>query len=162
MFNDDALGAMEEQNAQQKVILDRVVAISQTVAEESENSAELITQLVSVAQMVDSSMQEIMEAANVTAQSIEEQNLMTQSIRDAITDTRERSKQMVGVATESNEGIQTNINLLGSLKEQSVVIVNTNRSVSDAMNRLIEKTKAMESIVDMILCMQRTSREIIF
>lgn len=150
-FNDDALGAMGEQTAKQKEMLNDILTISQAVAEQTENSDETIRQLVDVAQMVDISMNEITEAAGLTAQSIEEQNLMTQSINDAISDTGERSRQMVEVATESNEGIQTNIALMESLKEQSVTIAETNRNVSEAMNRLNEKTKAMEAIVDMIL-----------
>lgn len=150
-FNDDALGAMGEQTAKQKEMLNDILTISQAVAEQTESSNEVIQQLVSVAQMVDTSMNEITDAAGLTAQSIEEQNLMTQSINDAISDTGERSRQMVEVATESNEGIQTNIALMESLKEQSVTIAETNHSVSEAMNRLNEKTKAMEAIVDMIL-----------
>jgi len=150
-FNDDALGAVGAQNKKQQEMLDNIMSISHTVAEESEKSTEVIEQLVGGAQVVDSSMKEITDAASLTAQSIEEQNTMTQSIRDAITDAGGRSKQMVTVAMESNEGIQTNITLMGSLKEQSVLIAKTNHNVSDAMKRLSDKTKAMEAIVDMIL-----------
>lgn len=150
-FNDHALGAMEAQGEKQKEMLDDIVLISKAVATETEKSTEVIGQLVEVAQMVDSSMQEITGAAGVTAQSVEEQNLMTQSIRDVISDTEERSKQMVSVATESNEGIKTNIGIIGDLKEQSLLISKTNQSVSEAMAGLNEKTKAMEAIVGMIL-----------
>ncbi len=150
-FNDDAFGVMKEQSEVQQDMLNHIVEISHAVAEKTEQSSEVIEQLVGVAQVVDNNMKEITDATASTAQSVEEQNLMTQSIREAITDTGERSKQMVVVATESNEGIQTNIALMNSLKEQSVLIENTNRSVSDAMTRLSEKTKAMGDIVGMIL-----------
>ena len=150
-FNDHAVGATEAQAEKQRVILDGIVSVSQAVAEESAKSTGVIEQLVEAAQAVDSSMREISDATGTTAQSIEEQNAMTQSIRDAITDTRERSGRMVHAATESNEGIQTNIRLMEELKEQSVLIADTNRDVSVAMTALSDKTKDMEAIVGMIL-----------
>lgn len=150
-FNDDTLGAADEQISRQKEKLDNIISISQSVAEQTGQSNEAIEQLISITGIVDACMREIMDTAGLTAQNMEEQNQMTQSIQDAISDTGELSKQMVSVVEESNEGIQTNIVLMESLKEQSLLIANTNQSVSEAMTRLNDKTKAMEAIVDMIL-----------
>ena len=72
------------------------------------------------------SMNEITEATASTAKNIEEQNLMTQNIQNAIEDTGLRSKDMVDVAIESNESIRVNLQLMEELQEQSLIIAKTN------------------------------------
>lgn len=121
------------------------------VSEKSEESASLIEHLVSTTESVAFSMQEITSATNTTACNIEEQNSMTQSIHEAIEQVGERSMKMVGIAMDSNEHIQGNLTAMHTLKTQAEQIAETNRDVSEAMNRLQEKTKEVEKIAGMIL-----------
>lgn len=151
LFSDHALGAVEEQNQKQQLMLDNIVATSRTVAEETERSTQVIERLVNVAGSVAVSMNEITEATASTAKNIEEQNLMTQNIQNAIEDTGLRSKDMVDVAIESNESIRVNLQLMEELQEQSLIIAKTNDGVSGAMERLYAKTKEVADIVDIIL-----------
>ena len=150
-FSDHALGSVEEQSARQKEMFDGIVATSKTVSDKAGESSSLIGQLVSTTESVAYSMQEITDATNTTAQSIEEQNNMTQNIQQAIEATGERSKKMVGIATESNTSIQENIVVMEELKEQSVQIANTNQDVTEAMTRLQTKTKEVEEFTALIL-----------
>lgn len=150
-FSDHALSSVEEQNGKQKVILDGILDISRTVQDETEKSSGLVDELVTVTESVAESMKQISSAANTTAQNIEEQNTMTQSIQTAIGETGERSKKMVGIATDSNESIQENIQVMEELKAQSEQIAATNHEVTESMNRLQNKTKEVEEIAGMIL-----------
>lgn len=150
-FSDDALGSVAEQSGKQKTMLEDIVSISRTVKEESDKSTEMVNSLVEATETVTSSMQEISSATNLTAQNIEEQNNMTQSIQEAINLTEERSKRMVNIATESNVSIQENMRVMDRLKEQSVQIADTNNEVTEAMERLQNKTKEVEEIAGMIL-----------
>lgn len=77
---------------------------------------------------------------------VEEQNTKQQEI----VDTGERSKHMVKIAVASNESIQGNIQAMEDLKMQSVLIANTNQEVTDSMNRLQEKTKAVGEFTSII------------
>lgn len=150
-FSDHALGSAEEQSDKQKVMLDGILDISKTVQDETIKSSDLVDELVNATESVAESMREISSAANTTAHSIEEQNNMTQSIQMAIEETGERSKKMVGIATDSNESIQENIQVMEELKTQSEQIAATNHEVTEAMNRLQNKTKEVEEIAGMIL-----------
>lgn len=58
---------------------------------------------------------------------------------------------MVDIAMNSNESIQENIQVMEELKEQSRQIAKTNHEVTEAMNRLQNKTKEVEEIAGMIL-----------
>lgn len=150
-FSDHALGSVEEQSGKQKMILDGILDISKTVQDETEKSSGLVDELVTATESVAESMKQISSAANTTAQNIEEQNTMTQSIQTAIDETGERSKKMVGIATDSNESIQENMQVMEELKAQSEQIAATNREVTESMNRLQNKTKEVEEIAGMIL-----------
>ena len=140
-FNEHALGAVEEQTTQIQGMFDGIVDISKVVQEEAEKSTDTVGKLFETTQNVTVSMQEIVDSATMTAQSIEEQNQMTQNIQIAIAQTGERSKKMVGIATESNESIQTNMKVMEELQVQSKQIAATNAEVNEYMISLQEKTK---------------------
>ena len=76
---------------------------------------------------------------------------LTQSIQSAIDETGERSRKMVDVATDSNENIQENLQVMEELKNQSEQIAATNHKVTESMTRLQNKTKEVEEIAGMIL-----------
>jgi methyl-accepting chemotaxis protein len=58
---------------------------------------------------------------------------------------------MVRVAQQSNELNQQNLQLMGSLKQQSEVIAETNGDVANSMKALQDCTKAVKGIVDTIM-----------
>lgn len=150
-FSDHALGSAASEGEKQKVMLEGILDISKTVRDESERSTSLVDELVHTSETVAQSMQEISSATNTTAKNIEEQNNMTQSIQSAIEETGERSRKMVDVATDSNENIQENLQVMEELKNQSEQIAATNHEVTESMTRLQNKTKEVEEIAGMIL-----------
>ena len=87
----------------------------------------------------------------MTATSIEEQSSMTTTIQEAIEHTGKASDQMVELAVNSNDSIQKNIVVMDELRKQSEQITDTNKSVTESMQRLQEKTKNVENIAGMIL-----------
>ena len=151
LFSDHALGSVEAQNQKQEKIFEGILSISHTVQEESDKSSSLIDKLVHITQNVAESMEGIAVATNTTAQNIQEQNNMTQSIQNAIEATSDHSKQMVSIAIESNVSIQENIRVMENLKEQSAQIAATNKEVTESMARLQSKTADVQNIAGMIL-----------
>ncbi len=151
LFSDHALGSVQEQSQRQKTMLDHILDISKTVQEQTAASDTQVNELVDAATKTAQSMKEISSATSTTAQSIEEQNNMTQTIQEAINETQERSKKMVEVATQSNESIQNNMKVMDNLKEQSAKIADTNHAVTQSMTKLQDKTKEVENIAGMIL-----------
>lgn len=150
-FSDHALGTVEMQSGKQKVILDGIIDISMTVQSETTKSSDLVDELVNATEQVAHNMKEISSAANVTARNIADQSDMTQSIQHAIEETSERSRMMVDVATNSNDSIRENMQVMEALRVQSQEIAATNQEVTASMNRLQDKTKEVEEIAGMIL-----------
>ena len=119
MFNDHALGAVEEQSAAQRQIM-------QVIKEETGNSTEMVNSLYSASENIAQSMQTISVSTERMVENITEQNNMTQNIQNAIFNTQEYSSEMIHVATVSNEEIEMNQNMLKSLRAQSEQIAENN------------------------------------
>ena len=144
MFNDHALGAVEEQSAAQRQIM-------QVIKEETGNSTEMVNSLYSASENIAQSMQTISISTERMVENITEQNHMTQNIQNAIFNTQEYSSEMIHVAMVSNEEIETNQNMLKSLKTQSKQIADNNVLVAEAMEQLQNKIDNVASIANIIL-----------
>ncbi len=150
-FNEHALGSVEQQTQKVQKMFDGIVDVSKVVQEESEKSTDMVEILFDSTKQVTANMNEIVESTTTTAKNIEEQNQMTQNIQTAITQTSERSKRMVEIATNSNQSIRTNMKVMEELKLQSEQLAETNVQVNASMDRLQKKTKEVEAIAEMIL-----------
>lgn len=144
LFNDHALGAVEEQSEIQRKIME-------TVKEETDSSTESVNSLYNASENIARSMQNISASTEKIVENITEQTYMTQNIQDAIANTQEYSSEMVTVATVSNEEIQTNQEMLKALKAQSEQIAENNVFVTSAMEQLQSKIDKVASIANMIL-----------
>jgi len=151
LFSDHALGSVEVQSKKQATMLEGIMTISGTVAEEADKSAESIIQLADMTDRVAVGMEEITQATANTVTNIEEQNVMTQSIQTSIEDAGALSKKMVQVAEESNESIRLNVRTMEELTEQAAVLDETNRAVFGAMDKLNEKVHQVSDIVSIIM-----------
>lgn len=149
-FSDDALGEQEEQAARQKEMLEDVLSISREVKDEAEKGKALLDRLYGSTSTVNQSMMEITEATGMTAQNVNEQNTMTQSIQEALDETVKCSGHMVEIAGESNKNIQTNIRAIEELKTQAENISRTNGEVTDSMEKLLQKTEEVKKIANII------------
>ncbi len=144
LFNDHALGAVEEQSEIQMQIMN-------VIKEETSSSTEMVNSLYDASGDIAQSMQDISVSTEKIVENITEQNYMTQNIQNAISNTQEYASEMVSVATVSNEEIRTNQDMMERLKEQSEQIAENNGLVTDAMEQLQDKVEKVASIANMIL-----------
>ena len=144
LFNDHALGTVEEQNKLQMQIV-------RVVKEETGHSTEMVNNLYNASGNIAQSMQDISVSTEKMEENISEQNRMTQNIQIAISNTKGFSSEMVSVAGVSNEEIRTNQAMMEQLMEQSEQIAGNNVLVTDAMEQLQDKVDKVASIANMIL-----------
>lgn len=144
IFNDHALGAVEEQSEIQMHIV-------KVIKDETSSSTEMVKSLYKASGNIAQSMHDISASTEKIVENITEQNYMTQNIQNAIFNTQEYSSEMVSVATISNEEIQTNQKMMTTLKEQSKQIAENNVLVTEAMEQLQERIEKVAAIANMIL-----------
>ena len=150
IYMKDITGYMAYQQAQQDVMLKDVLATSKVVKDETDKSSEATGQLYEAAETIHRSMTEIADAMELTAESVQEQNIMTQEIQSSIEGTAKRSSDMVAVAEESNVSVHENMEAIEELKQQAGEIALTNEQVTAAMQKLQQKTQEVEEIAGMI------------
>lgn len=150
IYNDHITGYVEWQKEQEQSMLEDIIEISKVVRGETEKSNAYVEELYEAAGTVQRSMSEISSATEMTAENVQEQNLMTQEIQGAIEETVNRSRAMVGVAEESNESIRENVKAINELKLQAGSIAETNARVNESMKNLQQKTREVEDIVGVI------------
>lgn len=146
----DITGYMAYQQEQQNVMVQDVLNTSKIVKDETDKSSEATAQLYDSAETIQRSMAEIADAMELTAESVQDQNIMTQEIQTSIEDTAKRSSNMVAVAEESNVSIHENMDAIEELKQQAGEIAVTNEQVTAAMQKLQQKTQEVEEIAGMI------------
>ena len=149
-FNHDTIASLRAEQAMQKEILDNVISVAEEVRKGTEDVMEIMNSLNESTEVVNGAMTEISDSAQGTAESIQTQTTMTQSIQDSIEVTLRRSENMVQVAKQSGELNEQSMEIVNNLKRQSEVIADTNSEVAESMRALQEKTSAVKSIADTI------------
>ena len=150
IFMGDITGYMAYRQALQDDMVKDVLATSKVVKEETNRSSEATEELYDAAETIHRSMTEIADAMELTAESVQDQNVMTQEIQTSIEGTVKRSSDMVAVAEESNVSIHENMEAIEELKQQAGEIAVTNEQVNAAMRKLQQKTLEVEEIAGMI------------
>ena len=149
-FNQDTILSLTAKEAAQQKMMDDIIAVADQVRRGTENAMGIVNDLNSSTEVVNGAMKDISDSTLSTAENIQTQTTMTQSIQDSIGATLERSQKMVKVAKHSSELNDQSAQIMGELRQQSVVITETNAKVAEAMNLLQERTKAVKSIADTI------------
>lgn len=149
-FNHDTRHSLMHEQEKQQKIMDDVIRVADEVRKGTENAMGIVNELNSSTEIVNSAMKDISDSTQNTAENIQTQTSMTQSIQDSIGQTLERSEDMVSVAKKSGELNAQSLEIMNQLKKQSEVIANTNSEVADSMKKLQERTNAVKSIADTI------------
>ena len=86
-FMDDTMGNLNEEKAQQEVMMADVLQVATKVRQGTENAMNLINELNKSSDMVSSAIQDISLSTQSTAENIQTQTVMTHNIQDAIRNT---------------------------------------------------------------------------
>lgn len=149
-FNDHSVGAVTVEKQHQEEVMNTVLSVANEVRKGTENAMSIINELNESSTVVNGAIGDISCSTQTTADSIQTQTEMTQSIQDAIGVTLDSAEKMVQAAQQSNELNKENIQLMDELKQQAAVISQTNGDVTNSMKELQERTKAVKGIADTI------------
>ena len=149
-FSDDSIGKINAEAEQQQLMLTDVMDIAGEIRKGTEQAMELIDSLRTSSQVVNQSVSDISESTSVTAESMQTQNLMTQSIQENIEHAVERSEHMVQIAEESSKLNKNNAQKMGELKAHADVLADTNHQVAQSMKQLQENVGEVRNITQTI------------
>ena len=150
-FNQDSLGAIQDEDEIQKLMMEEILEIAGEVQSQTKDASHILENLYDSALHIDGVVEEITQGTQSTAESIQSQTEMTQSIQDSINQTAETVKIAVEKALNSMESVNANLALMTELGEHSHKIEDTNAIVVSSMGALREKTDDVKDITNMIL-----------
>ncbi len=150
VYTEQTSGKLAEQADISQKMLEDVLKIGETVKEETENLENLMTDLEKATRFMHSSLIEIGESTQTTAESIQEQTVMTKNIQNSINHTKGLSGNMVEVAKSSEGAIEESVAVLKEMQQQSVIIKGTNEDVAYSMEQLQNKTTEVKNIANII------------
>lgn len=150
IFNHDTSHAMTDEQKKVMVIVEDVLKIAGVIRENANASNAMVQELGESSDIVNMAVSQISSGSQATAESIQEQNIMTQSIQKSINATVDRSKNMVDIANNSIETVGNNLQVMNDLQVQSDHIATRNQDVIASMERLQKKTKEVQDILGII------------
>lgn len=149
-FIEDMLGSIAEEKEHQAAMMEDVLYVAGEVRKGTNDAMEIMNKLNDSTNVVTSAMKDISDSTQCTAENIQTQTVMTQSIQDSIDETIARSEDMVQIAVRSTNLNDANLAIMNQILDQSRQVADINGDVSASMNTLVDKSEAVKSIADTI------------
>ncbi len=149
-FSDDSIGKMADDAKRQQEMMDDVMEIANEVRKGTEEAIQLVDELKGSSESVKLSVSGITESTAMAAESMQDQNMMTQDIQQNIENTVERSEHMVQVAEQSRVLNHSNAERMRELKQHADVLAHTNKQVVELMGQLQENVGDVKEITKTI------------
>lgn len=149
-FNEDTMGNLKQEQNNQKIMLEDVLHISETIKNKIAEAMENMNTLYKSTEVVNGSVKDISESTQSTAQNIQTQTIMTGNIQKSIEQTITTSGNILKDSNQSEELNIKNKELMNTLKEHSATISSNNLKVSKSMDKLQESMGAVKNIINTI------------
>lgn len=150
LFREDMLGSIQEEKEHQEKMMQDVIYVAGEVRDGTKGAMDIMNELNQSTGVVTGAVRDISDSTQSTAENIQNQTVMTQNIQDSIEQTLQRSETMVTIAEKSKELNDENLSIMNDLKDQSIVIADTNSHVAATMQALQERAEAVKGIADTI------------
>lgn len=151
LFHTHTMDSLMEKRDAQEMITEQVIVVAEKVREGTEDAMGIVEELNESSEFVNNAMKNISDSTLNTAQNIQTQTQMTQSIQEAIGTIIEYAGKIVCLAKESNMLNEESSQIMSQLRMQSKKITATNENVAASMDMLQKHTVAVKSIADTIV-----------
>lgn len=149
-FNGDTLGNLDEEKRKQGTMLEDVLHLSEQMTHQIKDAMEEMNALFQSTEVVHTSVRDISQSTQTTAENIQTQTMMTSNIQKSIEQTTKTSAAIVEVSNQLESSNEESRVLVHTLKEHATVITNINETVSNSMARFQARMASVQHIVHTI------------
>jgi len=135
-FEHDMRHSMLDEQKLQRQMLDDILRTVEIAQKEIQDAVETINQVSNSNEIMNQSLQEIAAGSLSTAESIQEQTVMTENIRNAIEVTDENAEVMAKVAGDSARQAKESTARMEEMREQAEQIEASGSELAAAMQQL--------------------------
>ena len=146
LYEDHMGGAMKEDKENQAAMTADILRVVEVVQGEVNDTVELMEQVNVANEAMNQAMQEITTGALSTAESVQEQTVMTENIRTAIEITDGSADTMAKVAENSAKQAEESTNRMEEMQKQSEAIEVSGAELAEAMKQLKDKVQEVTGI----------------
>ncbi len=150
-FNSDSMDKIQYEADHQKEMSDNIVRIADRVRTGTNQAMEIMNGLQESSMTVNQAVENISNGSIATANSIQNQSVMTQNIQKHLDQVVQRAEVMVEIANESDALNKDSLEKIHKLRNESVVLIQTNDTVSEAMKHLQQNVESVKEITNTIL-----------
>ena len=150
LFNSDSMGLIQHEAEHQKNMTDNIIQIAERVRLGTNQAMEIMNELQYSSQSVHHAVENISNGSLSTAKSIENQSVMTHDIQEHIDHVVAKAEHMVETATESNELNNESLSKIHKLRDEAMVLIETNDMVAISMKQLQQNVENVKEITKTI------------
>ena len=150
-FNGDSMAKIQYEAEHQKEMTENIIRIAERVRTGTNDAMEIMNNLQESSKTVNHAVENISSGSISTANSIQNQSMMTQDIQNNLNQVVERAEEMVETAKESNELNQQSMEKIHQLREEALTLIQTNDAVATAMKHLQQNVEEVKEITNTIL-----------
>lgn len=151
VYEDHMNGALKEDQEKQKEMMKDILHTVDVVQNEVQDAVALMEQVNESNDAMNQSLQEISEGSQSTAESIQDQTIMTENIRSTIEVTDGSAVTMAEIARNSARQAEESTNRMEEMQKQSEEIEVSSAELAEAMKQLKDNVQEVASITQAIL-----------
>lgn len=149
-FNDAKLGSIQEEKEKQQGLLKDILRVATVLSNNSKEVYQKFEEMTANNESVNSAVSEISRGTNASAESIQNQVVLTNQVQNIIKETSDLSINMKNISKETSSSVIHGLTIVDELKEQSAIVNQYNDNVFNIINGLNQKSIDIVQIIDVI------------
>lgn len=150
-FNGYSMAKIQYESENQKKMTDNILRIAERVRTGTNQAMDIMNGLQESSKTVNQAVENISNGSVSTANSIQNQSMMTQNIQDHLEEVVQRAEAMVETANESDALNQDSMEKIQQLRQEAASLIQTNDIVADAMKHLQQNVGSVKEITNTIM-----------
>lgn len=149
-FNEHSLAKIQYEAEYQKEMTDNIINIAERVRTGTNQAMDIMNELQESSKVVNQAVDNISNGSIATANSIQNQSLMTQDIQENLEQVVQKAEHMVETANESNTLNHESLEKIQQLREKALILIQTNDTVAESMKNLQHNVDDVKEITKTI------------
>jgi len=150
-FNADSMAKIQYESENQKAMTDNIIRIAERVRTGTNQAMDIMNELQESSKTVNQAVENISSGSVSTANSIQNQSMMTQNIQEHLEQVVERAETMLQTANESEVLNKESLEKIHQLRDEALTLIETNDMVAESMKHLQQNVESVKEITNTIM-----------
>lgn len=150
-FSEDSMAKIQHEAELQKEMTDNIIRIAERVRFGTNQAMDIMNELQESSKTVNQAVENISSGSISTANSVQNQSMMTQNIQDNLEQVVERAEVMLQTAHESEVLNKESLEKIHLLRDEALTLIETNDTVAESMKHLQQNVESVKEITNTIM-----------